>query len=88
MNMGEVRGGMLLPEGGTGKDNLVIQRERSDRRILGWFRRDNDNVLPCPCVVAKYAQLRFRLAAKASPAPLLLLFGRDLLRWVRVRGEG
>ena len=88
MSMGEVRGGMLLPEGGAGKDNLVIQRERSDRRIPRLVCTGNDNVLPCPCVVAKYAQLRFRLAAKASPAPLLLLFGRDLLRWVRVRGEG
>ena len=40
------------------------------------------------CVVAKSAWLRSRLAAKASPAPLLLLFGRDPLRWVRVRDEG
>ena len=40
------------------------------------------------CVVAKYARLRFRLTAKASLTPLLLLFGRDPLRWVRVRDEG
>ena len=43
---------------------------------------------PGDCVVAKSARLRFHLVAKASLAPLLLLFGRDLLRWVRVRGEG
>ena len=43
---------------------------------------------PGDCVVAKSARLRFRLAAKASPAPLLLLFGRDPLRWVRVRDGG
>ena len=43
---------------------------------------------PGDCVVAKSAWLRFRITAKASPAPLLLLFGRDPLRWVRVRDEG
>ena len=43
---------------------------------------------PGDCVVAKSARLRFRLTAKALLAPLLLLFGRDPLRWVRVRNEG
>ena len=43
---------------------------------------------PGDCVVAKSAGLRFRLAAKASLAPLLLLFGRDPLRRVRVRDGG
>ena len=33
-------------------------------------------------------RLRFRLTAKASLTPLLLLFGRDPLRWVRVRDGG
>ena len=49
---------------------------------LPWHNQRGD------CVVAKSARLRFRLAVKASLAPLLLLFGRDPLRWVRVRDEG
>ena len=49
---------------------------------LAWQNQRGD------CVVAKSARLRFRLAAKASLAPLFLLFGRDPLRWVRVRGVG
>ena len=42
-------------------------------------------LLGCPqtLVVAKSAQLRFRLAAKTTLAPLLLLSPRDPLRWAR-----
>ena len=37
---------------------------------------------PCTVlVVAKSAKLRFRLAAKTAPAPLLLLSPPDPLRW-------
>ena len=74
-----------------GNDNgaeIMLSFSRFTRESHWWLLTGNDVVLLCPCVVAKYAQLRFRLAAKASPAPLLLLFGRDPLRWVRVRGEG
>ena len=74
-----------------GNDNgaeITLSFSRFARESPCWLLKGNDVVLLCPCVVAKYAQLRFRLAAKASPAPLLLLFGRDPLRWVRVRGEG
>ena len=78
----------------TGSDNVLPCPSSGDPR----FARMTEEaaILPrpllggCPCVgdcvVAKSARLRFRLAAKASPAPLLLLFGRDPLRWVRVRG--
>ena len=34
-----------------------------------------------PIVVAKSACLRFRLTAKTAPAPLLLLFPANPLRW-------
>ena len=39
--------------------------------------------LLCPwrLVVAKSAKLRFRLTAKTTPAPLLLLFPANPLRW-------
>ena len=55
---------------------------QSGTSSLPWWNHPGD------CVVAKSARLRFRLAAKASLTPLLLLFGRDPLRWVRVRGVG
>ena len=75
----------------NGSENL-LSFSRSARESPGWFCHGDDGVLLCPsvgdCVVAKSAQLSFHLTAKASLAPLLLLFGRDPLRWVRGRGGG
>ena len=59
---------------------MTVERETLPRPRLGVCPSIGD------CVVAKSAKLRFRLVAKASLAPLLLLFGRDPLRWVHVRG--
>ena len=67
---------------------LSFRGSVSDRRIPWLVCTGSDDVPRCPCVVAKYARFRFRLTAKASPAPLLLLFRRDPLRRVRVRDEG
>ena len=48
----------------------------SDKTLVRALRRR-------PIVVAKSAELRFRLTAKTAPAPLLLLSQRGPLRWAR-----
>ena len=49
----------------------------------GWGRKfPQDKTFPPIGVVAKYAQLRFRLSAKTPPASLLLRFPPGPLRWV------
>ena len=51
-------------------------------RGMGRFRRPGGDPLCLQRrVVAKSAQLRFRLAAKTALAPLLLLFPTNPLRW-------
>ena len=56
---------------------------RGNCRKAGGIPPSADGGLLCPrrLVVAKSACLRFRLAAKTAPAPLLLLFPADPLRW-------